>query len=731
MDEKGIVFIIQKKDETAFAACKKSIDDLKIPEGYHIKLVVLELQSGVNLADGYNSVNQQVRMKYKIYVDEKLCFVNEDFIQDMLDIFAQDDNIGVLGIAGEKQLTYYQKDERLSRRYGGYYIVNEQGDVEAEKFRQTETAYAEVQCVDDMLVAVKIDLEWKKNLFAPGGCGRISASMEALRRGYKVVVPRQKTLWCLFVGTRERRFDMIPNEQFQKEYASYLSILRKNGSGKLLYSFGCGSKIQEGCMIDVPERVYIGDDVLIEYDAYFKQLNTDGKQDVLQIIIETGCRLGKNCMIAAAHKVILEHHVCLADNVYITDVVEEENGLAFGHGEDAAAENKVIIGHGTHIGPNVVVQGNVRIGYGCRIRANSVIAMDIPNYCVVEGNPARIVKFFDRELGKWLQIENEMQLKEFIDKRKKDKPILTIGIPTYNRSYYLNKCLRAIYDQIGDDDLVEVFVSDNCSEDDTRILVEGYAKRYKNLRYHKNSENIGARNFEMVWGSAKGEYVVAVGDDDYFTGDILYQLMSTIYQQRDAALIMMLEAVDLQIKPGRGIDEYVQKVSYVSTYISALVMKQKYFQEIENKHRYSHTSLNQVYLQLEILSRHPQFVTLNSHIFGGMTGEWGFGGNFSEKDKACLGKVFIQEYFDLLALYLNHGLSEKTFREDKKVVWERMILPWLNIVTLADSRWKIDSNIDDIFDQYYKYEDYYETGKQQIKSFKQRNDVRRKKGLDH
>ena len=48
--------------------------------------------------------------------------------------------------------------------------------------------------------------------------------------------------------------------------------------------------------------------------------------------------------------------------------------------------------YGLVIGDKVTILGNVKIGDGAIIAANSVITKDIPSFCVVGGNPAKVLK---------------------------------------------------------------------------------------------------------------------------------------------------------------------------------------------------------------------------------------------------------------------------------------------------------------------------------------------------
>ncbi len=51
-----------------------------------------------------------------------------------------------------------------------------------------------------------------------------------------------------------------------------------------------------------------------------------------------------------------------------------------------------VIGHDVWIGAGALVMPGVRVGHGAVIGARGVVARDVPDYAVVAGNPARIVR---------------------------------------------------------------------------------------------------------------------------------------------------------------------------------------------------------------------------------------------------------------------------------------------------------------------------------------------------
>ena len=62
-----------------------------------------------------------------------------------------------------------------------------------------------------------------------------------------------------------------------------------------------------------------------------------------------------------------------------------------------SAPKPIIIGDDVWIGTCSIVLPGVKIGKGSVVGAGSVVTKDVPDYCVVAGNPARIIK--QRKVG--------------------------------------------------------------------------------------------------------------------------------------------------------------------------------------------------------------------------------------------------------------------------------------------------------------------------------------------
>jgi hypothetical protein len=94
-----------------------------------------------------------------------------------------------------------------------------------------------------------------------------------------------------------------------------------------------------------------------------------------------------------------------------------------------------------------------------------------------------------------------------------EPPLVTIGIPTYNRARELERAARSALDQ--DYPRLEVVVSDNASPDDTPATLARLAADPR-LRFERQERNLGhAPNFAHVFAMARGELFMWLSDDDW------------------------------------------------------------------------------------------------------------------------------------------------------------------------------------------------------------------------
>ncbi len=93
-------------------------------------------------------------------------------------------------------------------------------------------------------------------------------------------------------------------------------------------------------------------------------------------------------------------------------------------------------------------------------------------------------------------------------------PLVTIGIPTYNRAEMLRRSIESALCQ--DHSMIEVIISDNASTDNTQVVCQEFCKNDVRVKYVAQSYNIGSTaNFSAVLKKASGEYFMWLADDDW------------------------------------------------------------------------------------------------------------------------------------------------------------------------------------------------------------------------
>ncbi len=169
--------------------------------------------------------------------------------------------------------------------------------------------------------------------------------------------------------------------------------------------FGRGVSIDYSCDIRrrCSVRIEIGDKVYLAGGVW---LNVPEllPESPPALVISNRCKIGRRCMISAKNRVLLEEDVLLGPSVLITDHSHEFGNVdapiyaqGLTAGGTVVLERNCWIGYGAAI---VCTSGSLVIGRNSVVGANSVVTRSVPPFCVVAGNPARIVKRY--EAGAWV-----------------------------------------------------------------------------------------------------------------------------------------------------------------------------------------------------------------------------------------------------------------------------------------------------------------------------------------
>ena len=103
--------------------------------------------------------------------------------------------------------------------------------------------------------------------------------------------------------------------------------------------------------------------------------------------LDTKLRIGSYCSIAPNVQFLLggEHQIN-SISTYPFKVYE------FGYSREAGSKGDIVVKDDVWIGTNVIILPGVHIGKGSVVGAGAVVTKDVPEYSVVGGNPARVIK---------------------------------------------------------------------------------------------------------------------------------------------------------------------------------------------------------------------------------------------------------------------------------------------------------------------------------------------------
>ena len=166
-------------------------------------------------------------------------------------------------------------------------------------------------------------------------------------------------------------------------------------------SFGKGSIIVSPRIFN-PKYIYIGKNCLINDKVWLASSGNGSK-----LIIGNRVRIGRFSEIFAIQSITIEEGVVIAENTYISDNTHSFDDVNIPiRDQEVIPLNNVVVGSGTWIGRNACIMG-CKTGRNCVIGAFSFVKKDIPDYCVVVGNPARIVKRYNPQSGQWEKTDKD------------------------------------------------------------------------------------------------------------------------------------------------------------------------------------------------------------------------------------------------------------------------------------------------------------------------------------
>ncbi|WP_053956726.1 glycosyltransferase family protein [Inediibacterium massiliense] len=216
MDLKKICFITCVNDKQKYKTALNYINLIKNVEGIQVEKICID--DARSMTEAYNRAMERTDAKYKVYMHQDVNILNKNFIYDVINIFKSNINIGMIGMAGSKIIPKSGVYSQSRFKYGNLmHIISPTGKKIYWKFGYFKNDYEKVKCIDGLMMITQYDIKWREDLFTGWHFYDISQSMEFIKAGYDVVVPKMEKVWCVHNCKRH-------DHQTYKDYDKYREI---------------------------------------------------------------------------------------------------------------------------------------------------------------------------------------------------------------------------------------------------------------------------------------------------------------------------------------------------------------------------------------------------------------------------------------------------------------------------------------------------------------------------
>lgn len=170
-----------------------------------------------------------------------------------------------------------------------------------------------------------------------------------------------------------------------------------------LGAFGFPSYIGKPVFIANFKRIFIGRKVRIFPGSRLEVIGKKGS-----IIIKNNVSIGHGFhAISGTSPLIISKNVTISANVFIANTEHTYNQKNKHIMNQDMFFKKTCIGENCFIGYGAVIQAGTILGKQCIVGANSVVRGEFPDYSVIVGAPARIVKRYDEKTKSWKKTDRD------------------------------------------------------------------------------------------------------------------------------------------------------------------------------------------------------------------------------------------------------------------------------------------------------------------------------------
>lgn len=173
--------------------------------------------------------------------------------------------------------------------------------------------------------------------------------------------------------------------------------------------FGAGAGFQPPVTITGRDRISIGARTFFHSGAWLSVVEEHaGRRYDPRLTIGERCLFARQVWISCVGEITIGDEVLVGDNVLITDTHHEyEDPDTSIMRQPMAPPRPVRIGDGAILNTGCVITAGVTVGERAFVAANAVVTADVAPNTVVVGNPARPIRTYDREQGRWINLRDD------------------------------------------------------------------------------------------------------------------------------------------------------------------------------------------------------------------------------------------------------------------------------------------------------------------------------------
>lgn len=179
----------------------------------------------------------------------------------------------------------------------------------------------------------------------------------------------------------------VLRDEWQKDFESTKTLLAKYSTRKYDLPTLISKRIEA-----YKKHYNMGDNCVIEHDVELSR----------QHYLEGTIKIGNNVLLAKNVFIDYSGHVEIDDNVKLANGVIIESHYrdleAYEQGKDVNVQTNIHICEGAYIGSRAIILSSCHyIGKHARIGAGAVVTKDVPDYALVAGVPAKIIKMLNED----------------------------------------------------------------------------------------------------------------------------------------------------------------------------------------------------------------------------------------------------------------------------------------------------------------------------------------------